>query len=256
VAIDLKYTAVADQIRRDIFRTRFDRRLPNNVELAGIYGSSPVTVRKALTSLQKEGTVEVKTTSGGTVVSEDVLSRRKMRTVAVVTSELSTILENVHFHKLYSSVQNRLAQDGIYHAQIEGVPVQESDRMKYLERFKDMFTRGFYSGAIAISSGFSAEELCSILETGIPLVMIGRPPKGFETVPFVRHDDNALTEMILEAVRSAEAGRVGILKSPPSETAKSEFEKTCAGQIMHTLRAEKLFCDEDVRLIEFGHQWH
>ncbi|MBN1864658.1 MAG: GntR family transcriptional regulator [Victivallales bacterium] len=253
MAIDSKYTAIAEEIRRDIFRTRFGRRLPNNVELADCYKSSPVTIRKALNFLQKEGIVEVKTTSAGTVVSDDVLSRRKMRTVAMVTDKYYTILENVHFQKLFASVQGFLAQDGSYHAQIEGIPVQLSDRIKYIERLKDMFAKGFYSGTIAISSAFSAEELRSLLETGMPIVLVGRPPKGFEAVPFVRHDDDALASMILEAVGSANASRVGILTPPFSDIAKSVFEKTSIGQVMNGLRAGDLFDDEDIRFIEFGH---
>lgn len=66
---DLLWEQVADDLRADIKSGRLapGSRLPNELELASIYGVARVTVRNALASLRREGLIIV-TRGRGTFV--------------------------------------------------------------------------------------------------------------------------------------------------------------------------------------------
>jgi GntR family transcriptional regulator len=66
---ELRYLAIADELRRRVGAGEYGRLLPSESELAAEHGASRVTVRKALAELKREGVVDSRQGFGWYVVA-------------------------------------------------------------------------------------------------------------------------------------------------------------------------------------------
>jgi DNA-binding LacI/PurR family transcriptional regulator len=243
-----KYAEIAKQLNQDIVKGKYDQRLPNNIELAKAYKTTPITIRKSLKLLEKSGIIKIQRTRGGTIISDKELSRREMISVAFLASEAQNRMSNAYFQKIFVSIQEYFNKNGGVCMQIENLPSNKADRKKALARIKGIFDQGYYRGFL-ITNDFSDEEIKEFIDEKIPLVILGGKNEKYNNIPYVKHHDDLLRKMIISEVKRLGIKKVAIISKPLSSK-KSVKNRSSLQQIITILKSQGYLKPENIRFIE------
>lgn len=224
MTISGKYPDIAQKIRAHIAAGSFvARKLPNNQELAKLYGTTPITIRKALGMLQEQGVVEVTPGRTGTrIIREAGLAQDQTQaTQNIALIHNSMFGRDLVFHGLCEE----LTEEEGYHLHWSRWPQMENGRTAAYDRLRDMLVGGFWQGLI-LAPVVSRQEAEALWRLGMPMVMFGRHCGGI--CPSVKHDDEMAAREIFRRIMERKRRQIAFLgfadSDPAVRTGKSISE--------------------------------